>query len=568
MEMTVDRAIEVLDLKFDFNAEELKNSYRIMSKKYHPDNISTGNTEKMQEVNEAYWYLVSHISNTSSAYFDVESYKSEKLGWLKKKVRFDKNINDIPYYIVHLVSEVQSYVKSYEWRWRYSNKSEIDNDINLFILPELKRVLRDIKDEFYFKFDINDSRIRGSLNYDDDLETFYDNDLETFYDNLIQIKKTYDRMTGRDIKNSFIQAIDREVTLLFKYRYGYDRLSGLIFEVRSSYIGKIKTFETIDLGVKDFREAILNIFDVMEDYDLKIFELKSICYHINDDKIRNKLEELLNNFERIKSFSVIDRGISELEKLVEEYKYEHDKYKYDKYEHDKLKISEYYRMILNRYISSFELLRGKDASLVNYIFQMSIELMQDVVNGKRDIVDLELLARITFFDYKQDVGVLSKKFGDSFSYIYVINRKIDDIFDNPLLIGKLTNISENTVEMVGYRSSSFKELSLKDVDVGTFKKDYISLEYFLEINEFLGYKYYDDSDVRDYLLYATRYINIYYWKDFSFGFTESKFDFRNLYTNTKTNDPVIQSLEDKNILIEKISEYIEKEEKVYKKYRK
>lgn len=568
MEMTVDRAIEVLDLKFDFNAEELKNSYRIMSKKYHPDNISTGNTEKMQEVNEAYWYLVSHISNTSSAYFDVESYKSEKLGWLKKKVRFDKNINDIPYYIVHLVSEVQSYVKSYEWRWRYSNKSEIDNDINLFILPELKRVLRDIKDEFYFKFDINDSRIRGSLNYDDDLETFYDNDLETFYDNLIQIKKTYDRMTGRDIKNSFIQAIDREVTLLFKYRYGYDRLSGLIFEVRSSYIGKIKTFETIDLGVKDFREAILNIFDVMEDYDLKIFELKSICYHINDDKIRNKLEELLNNFERIKSFSVIDRGISELEKLVEEYKYEHDKYKYDKYEHDKLKISEYYRMILNRYISSFELLRGKDASLVNYIFQMSIELMQDVVNGKRDIVDLELLARITFFDYKQDVGVLSKKFGDSFSYIYVINRKIDDIFDNPLLIGKLINISENTVEMVGYRSSSFKELSLKDVDVGTFKKDYISLEYFLEINEFLGYKYYDDSDVRDYLLYATRYINIYYWKDFSFGFTESKFDFRNLYTNTKTNDPVIQSLEDKNILIEKISEYIEKEEKVYKKYRK
>ena len=50
----------ILGVKRDASDEEIKNAYRALVRKYHPDNYADDNpltelaTEKMQEVNEAY----------------------------------------------------------------------------------------------------------------------------------------------------------------------------------------------------------------------------------------------------------------------------------------------------------------------------------------------------------------------------------------------------------------------------------------------------------------------------------------------------------------------------------
>ena len=55
------KALEVLDLPPFITKNELKNRYRVLAKKYHPD-ISE-DAEKMSKINEAYELLMNYIEN-------------------------------------------------------------------------------------------------------------------------------------------------------------------------------------------------------------------------------------------------------------------------------------------------------------------------------------------------------------------------------------------------------------------------------------------------------------------------------------------------------------------------
>lgn len=58
----------------------IKSRYRELSKKYHPDNLVTGDSEKFQEVNKAWEYIQSFSPNTkvkkSGRLTDVLSFKT------------------------------------------------------------------------------------------------------------------------------------------------------------------------------------------------------------------------------------------------------------------------------------------------------------------------------------------------------------------------------------------------------------------------------------------------------------------------------------------------------------
>lgn len=61
--MTISEAFKILGVNYDNSLEEIKSKYRKMAKQYHPDIYSNNDaTSKMQEINEAYSYIIKHYS--------------------------------------------------------------------------------------------------------------------------------------------------------------------------------------------------------------------------------------------------------------------------------------------------------------------------------------------------------------------------------------------------------------------------------------------------------------------------------------------------------------------------
>ena len=57
-----EKSLKILGIVSRFTAEDLKNSYLKLSKKYHPD-MPQGDNEKFKEINEAYKMIQKYIQN-------------------------------------------------------------------------------------------------------------------------------------------------------------------------------------------------------------------------------------------------------------------------------------------------------------------------------------------------------------------------------------------------------------------------------------------------------------------------------------------------------------------------
>ena len=65
--MNLQKALKIMGLTPDFSEKELKEKYRELAKKYHPDH-NIGNKEalkKMQEINEAHEYLKKEVEQNT-----------------------------------------------------------------------------------------------------------------------------------------------------------------------------------------------------------------------------------------------------------------------------------------------------------------------------------------------------------------------------------------------------------------------------------------------------------------------------------------------------------------------
>lgn len=543
MSMNKEKAMKILGLNYGFTTDNLKKAYRIRTLKYHTDNLETGNNEMMQEINEAYSYLKDYVSNFSSynqrdsyTNFDVDAYKREKLKELERRVKFSfEKYENIPFSIRNRILLFQEYVKGcLKFGKESRTKSEVDEEFTSEILPELYLGLKNIECIFYQEYAIDKDNVKILLNYDDDLESFYDS--------LIKIKNKY---SGEAV---FEQKIDKKIAE-YKDMSGYNRLAKFIEKIKIKCIHRRTEFETDDSCIKYFNDMVLNIFSVMYDYETQISKIEEVCYNINDDEIKHKLDSLLMEFNCIENFGYINRELIQLQGLIKTYEEEQER----------LKIPSYYGMILNRYTSSLQQLNGigylEEANIVSNIFQKCLEFMQDVERRKRNIADLDILSRITFSNYKQDLKLLEINVDQPFSDIYIINKNVADNDYDTLLIGKVINKSVKIVEMIGYNLAT--ELSLKRFSIDLFRYSYISLEDFLEKENFWGYESRgNDAFEKNYLLYSNNYINIYYFKDPYFYFNTSGL-FLNDYVFS--NDFEIRSFENKELIKLKISKYFDSE---------
>lgn len=91
--MDYKRALETLELNKGFTKEELKKHYKMLVKKYHPDNHEFGNQNKFIEVQEAYTYL-SNLDNHTHSDIGSDTPRGESTcpmcngnGWRREKIK-------------------------------------------------------------------------------------------------------------------------------------------------------------------------------------------------------------------------------------------------------------------------------------------------------------------------------------------------------------------------------------------------------------------------------------------------------------------------------------------------
>lgn len=80
--MELEKAYRVLKVEKTATLEEIKNSYRELAKKYHPDLYQNNPLaylaeEKLKEVNEAYEILGDYLENKEKYSFEEENYNSQ-----------------------------------------------------------------------------------------------------------------------------------------------------------------------------------------------------------------------------------------------------------------------------------------------------------------------------------------------------------------------------------------------------------------------------------------------------------------------------------------------------------
>lgn len=80
--MELEKAYRVLKIEKNATSEEIKNSYRELAKKYHPDLYQNNPLaylaeEKLKEVNEAYEVLEDYLENKEKYSYEEENYNSQ-----------------------------------------------------------------------------------------------------------------------------------------------------------------------------------------------------------------------------------------------------------------------------------------------------------------------------------------------------------------------------------------------------------------------------------------------------------------------------------------------------------
>lgn len=303
--MTVDEALEILEISGSYDEKELKIVYHKLAKKYHPDNFNDDKEkikaeEKFKQINIAYQTLLNNRDRNANFNRTYHNYYQENRivvshHMMAKKALLEKYESK---WYRNILSKWVSYM--YNIIYDFSSKTyNTVEEVNYNYQEALKRIVnlyRELQREFFEKHIINESVISETINYSCSLDDFYEQ--------LLKIKDKY------SIGNVFLRKIE-EVTEKYKYYAGYDIARGEIeaqkrkkYNERVGFLQKNIDGFTIEGLYKIMQTFLKQVEDEVEEIFSKAFVIKnkidnlqSTVYDTNDTVIINAYMTLKINFE-------------------------------------------------------------------------------------------------------------------------------------------------------------------------------------------------------------------------------------------------------------------------------
>lgn len=560
--MTKFEALSKLGLSVNATEEEIKKAYRSLVKKYHPDQFPEGSLEqkqaeeKMKEINESKDTLdrikkngennYKQSTNYQQSYMDIEKYKKEIVENLSRYNSSNSSISDLTKYhneIVLIIFNFETHIKD------LTNKQAIDSAYTLFKLA-IKNTFEKLKFDFFKKYEIDETTIRGTINYECNLEEFYNQ--------LLNIKEKY------DLKKLYRKKIEQDLSD-YKLRTGYDYLKELI-EIEIDNILKRLKLNNYTNYEEELNKGKKEIDEIFDDYFKYLSQFNEIQKFLEDKNLEDaKIAEIYflfksawNSFNEHISLYDTGENLKKLTSLIEKYQ------EYQQYLKKIVELDIYVKVVIDKYNKFLSKLTYPNdlekAKLATITLNKIFEIVEQVKNQTINIENISLLQKIKFESFDEDEKILNKIRGlDDSKGIYILNNR--GLNFGEVVIGIITKETDDYVVIQGIEniSGKFKE---NRIEKAKFEKMYMPLYSWLLNSNFSGMS---SADYHyDIILYYNNQLCICYNE------INDSINFRFNSTTTGKYNPNVECFKNISYMIDKIKETLEKvventEEKIKKR---
>lgn len=322
--MTYSEALTVFMLGFNFTEQDLKKSYRNLSKKYHPDNFITDEEkriahEKMCEINEAHDILKKRKA-TSQEYheekFDLNEYRAELI---RKMYKFLLPSENDEYYIflAGYNFKISNIIALFEKRITSDIYASMNKDIMDLeyrnATNAIKKQFTKLQKCFYAENKIDAAKVTEPLEYNCSIKEFYKQLL--MIDKKYGIKAQINQRLSSEIeeyavipdhttlvavlsyiKNTYYEKIVNNSHLLKAYKQDENNLeiARIILQMHKQIREYIKQYRYLADQIAALETIINNINDI--EMEFKYLELKNqLLFAPNLEEVFKNLNELKNS---------------------------------------------------------------------------------------------------------------------------------------------------------------------------------------------------------------------------------------------------------------------------------
>lgn len=425
--MYFQKAIEILGLNRHFTEDELKETYRNLMRKYHPDaNIGKSNEElktleeKAKEINSAYELLCKNFQSISLDEY-IRFLYNELLKYNKKT-----NININSVYLEDYQHEISIFIQGFAM---YADKFKTKQDLDTYF-AYTKEAIKAVFEKLcvaYFKQYSIDVKYKRELNYEVSIQDFYE-----------QLK---------EIKEQFLEQVIGKEILKYQNYKGYEYLKSWIeiavvhnFRVNVEKMGLEEAISMMHEEAEGLFELYFKILDKFNRIDEMLEKNDGNLSQEFLNKMKQERDKIKMSFQKKSALSDIENQLDQLKEKIEQ--------------QIKLKsqakiVNPFFAKIMAKYyesIQKYQIINNTDKIYsLTKILEMVIQIFNLAKTGKIEFDSLSVLEGLTFDDELIDAGILSnfyynlnvvnadniyikKGVGPSFSIWYVLVKKEGTLF--------------------------------------------------------------------------------------------------------------------------------------------
>lgn len=411
-----NKYLKVLGLNKNFTEKELKNAYKNLAKKFHPDNFNNASEieqlrakEKMQEINEAYDELNKRFKKTTTD-FDLEYYRG--------KVREE---------MLHFLDGFEDYEE--EFPSFKSNKKIMYGFVNDLIRANDRRTLETSLHIFniVFRNFLDLMQAHYFVEYFIDpcyaKELDYNCSIREFYKQLEKCKYKYSRSFNLD-------NLLNEVVNGYKLYTYYGVLKSQIEKLRAETIEKVRfaNYRNVEESKTSFNNDVKTMFKKYDETIGRVNSVLKLCSDMYGIDVFDKAREDRESYKFVSDILDIEdilikgdykeanRRLDMISELIDVYT---KNYRIES-------INDLFLEVVSKYNQVCVSLSNKNDSInlfkANCIYQIFLEVYFKYIDGELNKEDLEVLRYFTFVDYDEEKRVINKILDKSNLVVNVLKK--------------------------------------------------------------------------------------------------------------------------------------------------